>query len=170
MSETRTKPGCYKWDRRFLRLAKEVSTWSRDPSTQVGAVAISPEGRIISTGYNGLPRGIDDTDFRLNDRETKYGLTIHAEHNCVLNANYHGVSLRNSTVYVSSLPCCSQCALVLVQVGVSRVVMDADAYRSCTDKWKDSFKTTAALFDEAGVQYQFIENEENQNNESQGTA
>ena len=61
-----------KWDRRFLELAKQISTWSKDPSTQVGCVVVGPDREIRSTGFNGLPRGIDDTDERLNNREKKY--------------------------------------------------------------------------------------------------
>ena len=61
-----------KWKKRFIQLSKEISTWSKDPSTKVGALIISEDRNIVSTGYNGFPRGIEDTEERLNNRELKY--------------------------------------------------------------------------------------------------
>ena len=61
-----------KWHKRYLNLAKEVSTWSKDPSRKIGAVAVGSKGQILSQGYNGFPRGIEDDGWRLNDRPTKF--------------------------------------------------------------------------------------------------
>ena len=139
------------WDYRYLNLAKEVSTWSKDPSTQVGAVIVGDKGQILSQGYNGFPRGIKDSKDRLNDRPTKLKLVVHAEMNCIYNASFSGVSLENSTVYVHGLPVCSECAKGVIQVGVKRVIMcypiDID------DKWKDAFDDTQKMFDEANITY-----------------
>lgn len=107
-------------------------------------------------GYNGFPRDIEDTEFRLNNRDEKYSLTCHAEVNVIYNATYHGISLRDSTVYVSSLPCCSACALALIQVGVNRVVMEAGAMER-SEKWRTSFEKTSELFNEAGIEFSFID-------------
>ena len=82
-----------KWYKRYLNLAKEVSTWSKDPNTKVGAVVVGSKGQILSQGYNGFPRGIKDTNDRLNDREKKYKFVVHAEQNCIYNATLNGVSL-----------------------------------------------------------------------------
>ena len=71
-----------KWDMRYMALAKEVSTWSKDPSTQVGTVAVGSKGQVLSQGYNGFPRGVDDDISRLEIRETKYKYVVHAEMNC----------------------------------------------------------------------------------------
>ncbi len=111
-----------KWDLRFLKIAKEISSWSKDPSTQVGAIAVNDK-RIIATGYNGFPSGIDDTQSRLDDRNTKLSYMIHAEKNLIYNATLYGVSLNKSTVYIYGLPCCNECFKALIQVGVLRVVM-----------------------------------------------
>ena len=73
-----------KWHLRFLRLAREVSSWSKDPSTQVGCVIVDQSKRVISLGFNGLPAGLHDTAGRLLDRELKLALTIHAEENALL--------------------------------------------------------------------------------------
>ena len=95
------------WGNRYTCLAKEISTWSKDPSTQVGAVVIGNNGEVLSQGYNGFPRGIKDTAARLKDRERKYNLVVHAEMNAIYNAGLNGVSLKGSTLYVYGLPVCN---------------------------------------------------------------
>lgn len=154
-STSNTKTGIEKWDRRFLRLAREVSSWSKDPSTSVGAVAVSPTGSPLSMAYNGFPRGIDDTNFRLNDRPTKYSLVCHAEANLIYNANYNGVSLNRSIVYVHGLPVCSECAKALIQVGVQRVIMTEVPMTN--PAWIQSFELTKEMFAEAGIEYAFLD-------------
>ncbi len=142
-----------KWTKRYLNIAKNVSTWSKDPSSKIGAVAISPKGQLLSTGYNGFPRGIEDTEARLTDREQKYKLVVHAEMNAIYNATYNGVSLDGSTMYVYGLPSCSNCALGIISVGVKHVVMqDADPDNA---RWKESVQLSLDLFDEAGVTWEF---------------
>src|SRR4051812_10000824 len=112
-----------KWQRRYLNIAKEVASWSKDPGTQVGAVAIGDKGQILSQGYNGFPRGVKDTQERLNTREMKLKFTIHAELNLVFNASFSGVSLQGSTVYVYGLPSCSDCAKAMIQAGIRQLVI-----------------------------------------------
>ena len=87
-----------RWGDRYLHLAKEISTWSKDPSTKVGAVVIGDNGEVLSQGFNGFPRGIKDTSPRLKDREKKYKLVVHAEMNAIYNAGLNGVSLKGSTI------------------------------------------------------------------------
>lgn len=132
-----------RWDTRYLKLAREVASWSKDPSTQVGSVAVNDLKQVISLGYNGMARGIRD-DERLHDRELKYKMILHAEQNVLLNATQ---CLRHSTVYVWPFMPCSTCAAVLIQAGVTRVV----SVKNDTERWQDSFKLTASLFAEAGV-------------------
>lgn len=107
-----------------MQLAKEAASWSKDPSTKIGAVCIGSKGQVLSTGYNGFPRGIDDSLTRYYDRELKYKMVVHAEMNAIFNATYNGVSLDGSTMYVHGLPVCSDCAKGIIQVGVKRIVMD----------------------------------------------
>ena len=142
-----------KWDKRFLELAQLVSTWSKDPSSKVGAVAVNDRHQVLAMGYNGFPRGIAD-DNRLNIREQKYEIIVHAEMNLVYNASYNGVSLDGSTVYVTGLPVCSNCAKGLIQVGVKRIVMPYN--EDLPEKWKQSFELSKSLFDETNVQYEFL--------------
>lgn len=138
-----------KWDHRYLSLAREVSTWSKDPSRGIGAVAVSSTGQVLATGYNGLPRGLEDSSERLNDREQKYALTVHAEMNCIFNATYNGICLNGSNLYVWGLPVCSDCAKGIIQVGVKNVYWGCDDYIS--EKWSESVKVTKQLFDEVGI-------------------
>ena len=142
-----------KWDQRYMLMADQVAAWSKDPSTQIGAVAVNSKQQVLSTGYNGFPRGIVDKESRLIDRDTKLKYVVHAEMNAIFNATYNGVSLSGATMYVSGLPCCSQCALGLIQVGVSRVVMKGDPENP---RWKDSWKLARTIFNEAKIEWNFI--------------
>jgi dCMP deaminase len=143
-----------KWDYRFARLAKEVSSWSKDPSRKIGCVAVKNR-RVLATGYNGFPKGIPDLPDALADRELKYKLVVHGEMNCIYNAAANGVSLEGSTFYVTTLPVCSECAKGLIQSGVSRVVMAPDM--PIPDKWVESFELTKQMFLSCGVQHSFID-------------
>ena len=99
------------------------------------------------------PRGISDSEERLNNREIKYKYVVHAEQNLIYNATYNGVSLDGATIYVTGLPVCSECAKGIIQVGINRVVMPKQEIK---ENWKESWKLSSALFDEANIQYQFI--------------
>lgn len=140
-----------KWDLRFLELAEQIAQWSKDPSGKIGAVAVDPiTHRILSTGYNGFPRGILDTAERLNDRPTKYRLVVHAETNCIYNATFSGTSLFGAHMYAYGLPICSECAKAIISVGVSQVFV-APKDSEIPERWKDSWEISLAMFDEAGV-------------------
>ncbi|CAC9531036.1 dCMP deaminase (EC 3.5.4.12) [uncultured Gammaproteobacteria bacterium] len=137
-----------KWDERYLSLAKEIATWSKDPSTQVGAVIVGSKKEVLSQGFNGFPRNINDSDERYNDRKTKYKFVVHAEMNAIYNATYSGTSLDGATLYVYGLPICSECAKGIIQVGIKKVVVKKSKELDC---WNDSFKLSKAMFDEASV-------------------
>jgi len=139
------------WHDKYCRLAKEISTWSKDPSTKIGAVVVGKDGQILSQGFNGFPRGIKDSDERLNNRERKYELVVHGEMNAIYNASLNGVSLKDSTIYVYGLPTCNECAKGIIQVGIKKVVaMRPEKYNS---DWDKSNKNAEALFNEAEVMY-----------------
>jgi dCMP deaminase len=132
-----------KWDQRFLKLAYDVSDWSKDPSTKVGAV-IARGKRFISLGYNGFPVGVEDTEERLNERELKYQLIVHGERNAIIFAER---SLVGCTLYTVPFMPCSVCAGMVIQAGITRVV----APYSDNPRWIESFKLTESMFREAGV-------------------
>lgn len=138
------------WHERFMDIAKSVSYWSKDPSTKVGSVAVNPYNRnILSTGYNGFPRGIADTAERLNTREEKYKYVIHAEMNLLFNSAANGINLSGSSIYVWGLPVCSNCALALVQSGVSEIIIPD--YNYVPEKWLESWKLSQDIFQECGI-------------------
>ena len=76
-------PSDQKWHIRFLELTTVIAGWSKDPSRGVGSVIVSPDRQIIATGFNGLPRGVEDLPERL-ERPTKYDLIVHAEMNAII--------------------------------------------------------------------------------------
>ena len=158
ITETRMTRVSDKWHLKFLQLAKHYSSWSKDPSTKIGVVAINPETKtILSSGYNGFPRGITDSSKLLNARELKYRYMVHAEANCIYNATLNGRSLQYAGLYVYGLPVCSECAKAVIQVGVSYVIMKiatattAQAERALA--WQKSWELSSGMFDETGVEW-----------------
>jgi len=132
------------WDGRFLNLAELISSWSKDPSTKVGSVIVDDSRRVISVGYNGFPKGVRDLPHRLEDRETKYKFMVHAERNAII---FSKGSLENSTIYTYPFMPCSECAGMVIQSGVKRVVTFFDE----NPRWVDSFSITKRMFAESGV-------------------
>jgi dCMP deaminase len=144
-----------KWDKRFIELAYEISKWSVDPSRKIGAVIVNQKNMIVSTGWNGFPRGIADTEERYLNREIKYKYIVHAEANAIYNATYNGINLDGCTLYVYGLPVCSECAKAIIQVGIRRVIMRMQKDDNPTS-WIESFKYTKLFFEEVGIQYEFV--------------
>lgn len=135
----------FKWDIRFLDLAKLVSTWSKDPSTKIGAVITDRDNKIVSLGYNGFPKKLADDD-RLNDRETKYKIIIHGEMNAILSASR---SLDECTLYTYPFMPCPRCASMVIQTGISRIV----SYKNTNERWAEEFKLSLDLFKESNIEY-----------------
>jgi len=143
------------WDEKYLDLAEHIASWSKDPSSKIGAVAVGDHGQILSQGYNGFPRGVEDTLHRWHDKKIKYDYVVHAEQNCIYNATLNGVSLNDSTLYVYGLPVCNECAKAIIQVGIKTVVFRTkiDDNRTINLKWAHAWKLTKQLFNEAGVEF-----------------
>ena len=136
------------WDLRFIGLAQHISTWSKDPSTKVGCVVVGEDREIRSTGFNGFPRGINDDEERLTDREKKYPLICHAEENAIMHAARIGVSLKDSTAYVTWPPC-SRCARSLIQAGIREIVYPETG--KIPERWVEDFTISDSMLNEAGV-------------------
>ncbi len=136
------------WDEYFMGLSILTGMRSKDPNTQVGACIVSPEHRILSMGYNGMPTGCSDDELPW-DREaddplnTKYLYVCHAELNAILNNG--GGSIRGSSIYVSLFPC-SNCAKAIIQAGIKEVVYREDKYADTTD-----VKASKRMLSMAGV-------------------
>ena len=117
------------WDEYFMGVALLASNRSKDPSTQVGACIVSPDNIILSTGYNGMPKGCSDDDYPWNrdGDDNKYSYVVHAELNAILNSN--GKDLTDSRIYVALFPC-NECAKAIIQSGIKEVVYLSDKYSS----------------------------------------
>ena len=139
-----------KWDLRYIVLARHISEWSKDPSTQTGAVIVAPNGSIVSVGYNGFARGVVDSPDRLNDRETKYKMIVHCERNAIIFAQR---SLLDCTLYTFPFMSCSPCAGMVIQSGIKRCV----APLNDNPRWQADFCLTEQMFKEAGVELSLVE-------------
>lgn len=133
-----------KWDRRFIELAKHVSTWSKDPSTKVGAVIVDDAHRVVGLGYNGFPRGINDTPERYADREIKYQMVVHAEANAILNAI---IPVDGCTLYCTFFPC-PECAKLIIQAGIKTVVA---IINPADERWLKPRLSAESMLREANV-------------------
>lgn len=111
-----------KWHWRFIDLARHVAQWSKDPSTKCGAVIVRPNRTVASIGYNGFPRGADDTDCLYLNRDRKYLRVVHAEVNAILNCQERP---EGYAIYIWPPewgPCCSHCAAAIINAGITTVV------------------------------------------------
>lgn len=135
------------WDEYFMGIAVLASMRSKDPVTQVGACIVDTENKVVSCGYNGMPRGIPDLALSWNKGsglDNKHLYVCHAELNAILNTR-NGSSLAGTTLYVTLYPC-NECAKVLIQAGVKEIV-----YLTKKEKQSDSADASQIMFDLAGV-------------------
>ena len=146
-----------KWDIRFLEMARLVGSWSKDPSTQVGAVIIDSERRVVSVGFNGFPRGIKD-DRRLDNREEKYKMIVHAERNALMFSERR--DLDGCSIYTYPFMPCPTCAGMIIQAGIRRIV----SVKCDNERWNKNFEVSRLMFKEAEVdliEYEEIDNVRN---------
>ena len=149
-----------RWDRHFLGMALYHSNMSKDPNTHVGSVIVGPDREILSAVFNGFPRGIVDTQERLQDRETKLKLVVHAEMNALLAAARTGMRLKGCTLYLGCTdksnmvwggPPCTRCTVEIIQVGMSEIV--SFPIKKAPSRWHDDLVFARSLLEEAGITY-----------------
>ena len=151
-----------KWDKHFIDMCRLHASLSKDPSSKVGAVIVTPDRQIVSAGFNGFPRGVRD-DERLFDRDTKLKLIVHAEMNAILAAANLGIRVQGCTMYFvaesegklwGNSPC-SRCLVSLIQAGISEIVTIKN---SCVpDRWKDDIEFSRSIIDEVKLGYREID-------------
>jgi len=139
------------WHRRLLTMAKLVASWSKDPSSKVGAVIVDANRRIISTGYNGFAVGVEDYSSRLENRDIKYKIILHAEENAIMFAKR---DLTGCSLYVTDIPPCAHCASLIAQSGIKNVYA---LKKEVPDRWKEQFELTKVVFNEAMIRLTFID-------------
>lgn len=147
------------WDSYFLDIANAVRQKSKDTSTKCGVVIVGQDKQIVSTGFNGFPRGIDETDPKRWERPVKYQFVEHAERNAIYNAARSGVSLCGCTLYLfgfgpPTVPCI-ECVKAVIQSGIVRVV--GRAYKIASGTWAANLPFACALLGEAGVEFVELE-------------
>lgn len=147
-----------KWNIRFMDLARLIAQWSKDESTKVGCVIIGQDKEVRSMGYNGFPRGVDDTIAERKTRPTKYDFTEHAERNAIYNAGLYGAQIKNCILYVT-MPPCVDCARGIIQSGIREVIyMDIpNDKKQNIPGWRDKLNASFQMFDEAGVIYKSLD-------------
>lgn len=137
-----------------MEVAQLVSTWSKDRTTKVGCVVVSPDRDIKVTGYNGFPRGCDDNIEARHDRNgDKYKWAEHAERNSVFAAARMGESLSGCSIYSTLFPC-ADCARAIIQSGISLLVtFEPDL---SNEKWGQDFSIAINMLHEAGVRVRYV--------------
>lgn len=146
------------WDTYFLGIADVIRNKSKDPSSQVGAVIVGPENQIVSTGFNGFPRGVDELPGPRWERPEKYQWVEHAERNAIYNAARHGVTLRGCRLYLvgmgpPTLPC-TDCARAIIQVGI--VSITAQPFKELSESWVQDLTITRIMLEEARVEFREV--------------
>jgi len=136
-----------KWQARFIDLAKEIASWSKDPSSRVGSVIVRPDRTICSVGFNGFPRGVKDSQEAIENRDAKLLRTIHAELNAILSSKE---SLVGYSLFVWPFQPCAQCAAAIIQAGITDVYCPYNDHLA-HERWSESFRAALQMFDEAGV-------------------
>ena len=134
------------WDEYFMGVALLSAKRSKDPNTQVGACIVNADSRIVGIGYNGLPRGCDDSKFPWENSgdlaDTKYPYVVHAEANAILNSTQ---SLKGSKIYVSLFPC-HECTKLIIQSGIAEIIYMDNKYKD-----GDSHKAAMKMVESAGI-------------------
>jgi dCMP deaminase len=152
------------WDERYLAIAMQVSQWSKDPRSKMGAVITDVRGRVVALGYNGFPENVHDCPTRLNDPSIKYDMVVHAEANAVIIA---GSAAEGGTVYVyGPRSICGPCAGILIQAGIRRAVAippsdetQVNSLDDCTQAdWSKKGRIAIEMFKDAGVEFERVNN------------
>ena len=144
------------WDERWMDLAKLVASWSKDRSTKCGAVIVDDRHTVLSLGWNGFPRHVNDDVPERHERPDKYKWTEHAERNAVYNAANTGTKLDGSTIYVTFFPC-SDCARSIIQSGIRSVFTYYPDFKN--ERWGNDFRFSHKMLEEAGVSIYYYTND-----------
>lgn len=146
-----------RWSEYYRQLAEVAKTKSKDKSTQVGAILVSPDNTVISLGYNSFPRGIVDDRPERQERPEKYFWFEHAERNAIYNAARSGVSTLMSTMYLTVPVVCCDCARAIINAGIANVWMVQGDPSAMGPQWVEHATRTLQMFKEAGVVVHYYE-------------
>lgn len=142
------------WDARWTELAGLAATWTKDRSRGVGAVIVDSRNVLVSIGWNGFPRGLNDECYpERHERPAKYLWTEHAERNAIYNAAANGVPLLGCKLYATLFPC-ADCARGIIQSGIACVVTHRPDMSD--EVWRDSFTASWHMLAESGTDIQWL--------------
>lgn len=136
------------WHFKFIDLAKHIAEWSKDINRKNGAVIVDTDNNVLSLGYNGFPRGCDDSVKERYEQPTKYLYTEHAERNAIYHAARNGVIIKNAKMYMTMF-CCADCARAIIQSGITEIIAPEPDLTHA--KWGEHFKSAIEMLKEANV-------------------
>ena len=141
------------WSEYFFEMADLASSKSKDPSTQVGAVIVGDDDEILSTGFNGFPRGVDENKPERWERPIKYKYVAHGEANAIFNAARNGVALKGSTMYVNFLGApCVECTKAIIQSGIKRIICGDMPFPGKGKHWEEEMLISEVMLNEAMIE------------------
>jgi dCMP deaminase len=143
------------WKEYFLNIAEQVKMKSKDQSTKIGAVIAGNDCEILSTGYNSFPRGLDDDHPERQERPEKYYYMIHAEENAIINAARIGVSIKNSTIYLTCGLPCSNCAKSIINAGIKKIVCKNTINDVVGNIWDEDRKRSLIMLKECNIEIEY---------------
>lgn len=144
---------------KFFKLTRYMADiFSKDPSRKVGCMLLAPDSlQILSLGYNGFPRGVDETKEERWKRPAKYQFVQHSECNALCNACRSGIGTEGSIAVITLYPCCG-CCRSLIQAGIETIVTQTPDFED--PNWGEEFKVSKVMLEEAGVTMMFIDDAE----------
>lgn len=151
------------WHEFFLRHVYLAASKSKDRKTKIGAILVR-DNTVVSEGFNGFPRKVNDNIDARHERPAKYSWSIHGEANCVFNAARNGIKTLDCILYTSVMPC-SGCAGAIIQAGIKQIIIHKQAHdflieTQGTDgsrKWIASLSCSIEMFKESGVEVNFLD-------------
>jgi len=141
------------WDNRWMEVCKLTASWSKDKSRKTSAVIIDDRNCLLSIGWNGFPRGINDEIKERCDRPAKYAWTEHAERNAIYNAASNGIAVGGCKMYMPWYPC-ADCSRAIIQSGISELICVEPDWDD--EIWSDNFAVVKVMLDEAGILVRFL--------------
>ena len=148
-----------KWERKWVEIAEYFSQWSKD-TTKIGAVIVDNDWNdLVSFGYNGIPRGVNDNlpERYVRENGEKYFWAAHGERNAIYNAARRGISVKDHTMYLNCYIPCSGCGIAIIQSGIRKVYCKNQDTTGNPDKWSKEAEVTKQMFQESGVDIIFYE-------------
>lgn len=141
------------WNKRFVKLVKHISKWSKDPNRKTAAIIVDDENTVRSIGYNGLPNNIKTKLSSRYDKPKKYFWVEHAERNAIYKATKNGISVDKCTMYVNYYPCVD-CARAIIQSGIKKLYTPKPDFKH--EKWGESWKVSKTMLKESKIKVKFI--------------